>query len=392
MHYLASINVDVIRVGLNKLALRKGPPLLWERAGVRCIFVLMQVDILIVGQGICGTMLSWFLHKAGKSFLVIDENNTNAASKVAAGIINPVTGRRFVYSWMIDTVMPFANETYKELGIFFNQKFIEQKDIIDFFPSPQMLHAFATRLTENDTYLHSYPDQNHFNQFFNHDFGCGKISPTYIADLSGVINSWRQHLSEKKILLEENFNQNLLSVEKDFVNYQNITASKIIFCDGISSAANNWFSPLPFSPNKGEMLLIETDDLTNEHIFKKGLMLAPLFQKNLFWIGSSYQWEYENDQPTEKFYKQTKTLLEQWLKVPFQIIDHKAALRPATLERRPFVGFHPKLNNVGILNGMGTKGTSLAPFFANQLVQNMLFDAPVTPEADVKRFTRILSK
>jgi glycine/D-amino acid oxidase-like deaminating enzyme len=60
-----------------------------------------------MAQGISGTMLSWFLHKAGKSFIVIDEGNSNTASKVAAGIINPVTGRRFVYTWMIDELMPF---------------------------------------------------------------------------------------------------------------------------------------------------------------------------------------------------------------------------------------------------------------------------------------------
>lgn len=262
----------------------------------------------------------------------------------------------------------------------------------NFFPSAQMLDAFTTRLTENDTYLHSYPNQNHFNQYFNYDFGCGKISPTYIADISGLIYNWRQYLSEKKCLLEEHFDHQLLSVEKDSVTYQNITASKIIFCDGISSANTTWFSALPFSPSKGEMLLIESEDLSTEHIFKRGLMLAPLFQKNLFWVGSSYQWEYENDKPTEKFYNHTKTLLDQWLKVPFKIIDHKAALRPSTLERRPFAGFHPQFSSVGILNGMGTKGTSLAPFFANQLAQNISFDAPITAEADVKRFTRILSK
>ena len=352
----------------------------------------MQIDILIVGQGICGTMLSWFLNKAGKSFLVIDDNNANTPSKVAAGIINPVTGRRFVYSWMIDTVMPFAAETYNEIGIFFNQKIIEQKSIIDFFPSPQMLHAFTTRLTENDTFLRSYPDQNHFNQFFNYEFGCGKISPAYTADVSGLISNWRHYLSEKKLLVEEYFDHDLLSIEKDSISYQNITASKIIFCDGMNSANVPLFSALPFSPSKGEMLIIESEDLSNEHIFKKGLMMAPLFQENLFWVGSSYQWEYQHANPTNEFYEQTKTLLNQWLKMPYKIMDHKAALRPSTLERRPFVGFHPHYNSIGILNGMGTKGTSLAPFFANQIAQNILFDAPITPEADVKRFSRILSK
>ena len=170
----------------------RGSSPLGEGWGEGFIFAPMHIDILIVGQGICGTMLSWFLQKAGKSFLVIDDNNANSPSKVAAGIINPVTGRRFVYSWMIDTVMPFAAQTYNEIGKFFAQKLIEQKDIIDFFPSPQMLNAFATRLTENDTFLHSYPDQNHFNQFFNYEFGCGKISPAYIADISGLLYSWRQ--------------------------------------------------------------------------------------------------------------------------------------------------------------------------------------------------------
>jgi glycine/D-amino acid oxidase-like deaminating enzyme len=60
-------------------------------------------------------------------------------------------------------------------------------------------------------------------------------------------------------------------------------------------------------------------------------------------------------------------LLKTWLKVPFKIIDHKASVRPANIERRPFVGFHPTLKNIGILNGMGTKGCSLAPIFCKAI-------------------------
>src|SRR5690242_6028765 len=125
----------------------------------------MQVDYLIVGQGICGTMLSWFLHKEGKTFFIIDDNNEKASSKVAAGVINPVTGRRYAYTWMIDEIMPFAVQAYEEIGKHFNTQFVFQKSVIDFFPSPQMRLAFIDRLTEDDTFLHSYPDQNHFNQY-----------------------------------------------------------------------------------------------------------------------------------------------------------------------------------------------------------------------------------
>jgi glycine/D-amino acid oxidase-like deaminating enzyme len=352
----------------------------------------MQVDYLIIGQGICGTMLSWFLHKEEKTFLVIDDNNENSSSKIAAGIINPVTGRRYAYTWMIDEVMPFAVQCYEEIGSYLNIRLAYPKSVIDFFLSPQMLNAFTDRLTENDTYLHSYPDQNHFNQYFNYDFGCGEIRPAYTVHLQLLLSSWRQKLLELNFLSEEKFDINGLKVEKDFISYQNITAQKIIFCDGTDGVNNPWFQLLPYAPNKGEAIIIECNALTNEHIFKKGLMLAPLPDENIFWVGSNYQWEFQDDKPSQQFYQHATSVLNGWLKKPYKVLTHKAAVRPATLERRPFVGFHPQFHNIGILNGMGTKGTSLAPFFAHQLMQYLIYNFPIAPEADVNRFIRILSK
>jgi glycine/D-amino acid oxidase-like deaminating enzyme len=352
----------------------------------------MQVDCLIIGQGICGTLLSWFLHKEGKTFLVIDDNKEDSSSKVAAGIINPITGRRYVTTWMIDEVMPFAIDTYRSLESYLQASIVYEKSIIDFFPSPQMLNAFIDRITENDTYLHSYPNQNQFNQFFNYDFGCGEIRPSYTIHLSGLLNLWKQKLYEWNAIKEEIFIPTDLQIDRDYIRYQNITAEKIIFCDGVDSASSRWFRLLPFAPNKGEAIIIEAEDLYNGHIFKKGLMLSPLPDAGLFWVGSNYQWEFTDDKPSEQFFKQTTNLLQTWLKVPFKILDHKAAIRPATVERRPFVGFHPVYPRIGILNGMGTKGTSLAPFFANQLTQHLVYDLPIADEANVHRFSRILSR
>jgi glycine/D-amino acid oxidase-like deaminating enzyme len=352
----------------------------------------MQTDYIIIGQGICGTMLSWFLHKEGKSFLVMDDSAANTASKIAAGIINPVTGRRYAYTWMIDEVMPFAVDTYKEIGFHFSSKFVFEKSIIDFFPSPQMRNAFIDRLTENDTYLHSFPDQNHFNSYFNYDFGCGEVRPAYLVHLQPLMAAWRKKLSEGKAIRQEKFDSGELKISGDGIAYQDITAQKIIFCDGAAGFDNPWFQPLPYAPNKGEALIISCDELSQEHIFKKGLMLAPMADPNTFWIGSNYQWEFDNDQPSPQFYKHATSVLDGWLKKRYTVLDHKAAVRPATLERRPFAGLHPQFQNIGILNGMGTKGVSLAPFFAQQFVQHLVYDLPLAPEADVRRFTRILSK
>ncbi len=71
-------------------------------------------------------------------------------------------------------------------------------------------------------------------------------------------------------------------------------------------------------------------------------------------------------------------------------MDHWAAIRPATLERRPFIGFHPRHPQIAIFNGMGTKGCSLAPYFAKQLVDHLTNKNELSPEVNVDRFRKVL--
>jgi glycine/D-amino acid oxidase-like deaminating enzyme len=352
----------------------------------------MTVDCLIIGQGISGTMLSWFLHKEGKSFLVIDERREGTASLASAGNINPVTGRRYAVSWMIEVLMPFALQTYEELSRLLEVPLVAKKSVIEFFTTPQMRHSFLDRLAQDDTYLHTYPDQNHFNPYFNYEFGCGEISPAMSIHVTALLDGWRKKLKENNQLLEQVFESEKLSVEKDSVQYGDIVAGKVIFCEGPAAMENPWFNLLPFALNKGEALIIEAPELTDEHIFKRGLTLTPLPEKGLFWAGSSFQWDYTDNLPSEQFLQQTTAFLKHWIRVPFKVLEHRSAIRPATVERRPFAGFHPVFDRVGILNGMGTKGTSLAPFLAYQLVQHLVSGLPLTPDVDVHRFSRILSK
>jgi glycine/D-amino acid oxidase-like deaminating enzyme len=352
----------------------------------------MQVDYLIVGQGICGTWLSWYLTKQDRSFIVIDKNEPITASKVSAGIINPVTGRRMVRVWMAEQILSFAREAYHEIGNFLDITAISQKNIIDFFPNPHQRQVFLERIEEGEQYLNSFPEQNQFNSFFNYDLGCGEIRHSYIAHIETLLPAWRKFLKNNGRLLEEAFGFENLVIGEQSVQYRSITAKKIIFCDGLNSFENPFFKQLPFAPNKGEALIVEINDLPDEHIYKKGFILAPLRETGTFWLGSNYQWSFSDTEPTDEFYQQAERHLKAWLKTPFRIMEHKASIRPATLERRPFVGLHPHQENAGILNGMGTKGCSLAPFFASQLVDHLLRKKGIMPEADIKRFSKILSR
>lgn len=351
----------------------------------------MQTEFLIIGQGISGTWLSYHLQKEKRSFIVIDNDQPNSASRVAAGIINPVTGRRIVKTWMIDEVLKFIIPAYEEFGAQLGISAIEKRLLIDFHPTPQMKIAFDERVKENADFLFLPKDQKQYQETFNYDFGFGKVDPCYVVNLKEILSTWRKKLLANDQLLEEGFELNELKYTDTGIIYKTIKAEKIVFCDGIHSLQNTFFKNLPFALNKGEAILIESPDIPSDTIFKKGMMITSI-ENDLYWIGSNYLWEFQDDQPTEQFRKQTELLLKTWLKIPFKIVDHKASVRPANIERRPFVGFHPVYTNVGILNGMGTKGCSLAPFFAKQLTDHLVHKKETFPEADIKRFTKILTR
>ncbi len=354
----------------------------------------MQVSIIIIGQGLCGTWFSYYLKKAGISFVVIDKPQLQSASKIASGIINPVTGRRLVKTWMIDEVMPFAVDAYQNFKTPNHQsinQLITNHNVLDFFSAPDVEIAFNKRLTEDAAYLSAVNDKETWRQYFNFDFGAGQIEPCYLADVNGLLAIWRKYLKEENVLVEESFNEDDLVVTTDSIRYQNIEAGQIIYCDGIAAAQSKYFNRLPFAANKGEALIAEIPDLPATHIFKKGMSLVP-WKPGQYWIGSTYQWKFENELPTEIFRQQATAWLQSFCKIPFTIVDHLAAVRPATIERRPFVGFHPRQKNVGIFNGMGTKGVSLAPYFAHQFAGYLSAQTPLQQDVDILRFEKILSR
>lgn len=292
---------------------------------------------------------------------------------------------------MIDELMPFAWKTYTELGTALGINCIAETSVTDFFSTPQMRLAYLNCYAEDQQYLSLSNDGKEWNGFFNYDFGYGTIQPCYLVNMHDLLQAFRLRLIEQHQLIEEYFQKDELALQENGVVYKTITAGKIIFCDGISAINSIYFKNLPFAANKGEALIAEINDLPCKNIFKKGLSIVP-WQDGLFWIGSSYEWQFTDEQPTALFRERTTAQLRSFCKLPFTIVDHQAAVRPATLERRPFVGIHPLYPQIAILNGMGTKGCSLAPYFANQMALHLTQQIPVLPEADIQRFKKVLQR
>jgi glycine/D-amino acid oxidase-like deaminating enzyme len=355
----------------------------------------MQTSVLIVGQGLCGTWLSYWLHRSGVDCLVLDEFRTNTSTRIASGVINPVTGRRMARTWLADEVIPFADKAYTEMGNHLGSNLstplIQRCDIIDFFNSPDRRIAFEKRATQLAEYLLWPEDEHQYSMHFHYGLGFGVVSPSYQVDLQSMLDGWRSYLVANGKLLDARFHPELLQLEDDGIQYEGIRAAKIVFCDGYAAATSGYFQLLPFAPIKGEALVLKIEGLPANHIYKKGSSITP-WRGGLFWAGSTYEHNYENEEPTAAFRNQMEAWLRSFLKHDFEVVDHLAAIRPATVERRPFCGWHPQHKAVGILNGTGTKGVTLAPFFAKQLAENIAHQTPIMPEVNVGNYARVLNR
>ena len=346
-----------------------------------------KVKYLIVGQGLTGTWLSYFLLKQGISFKIVNDAKTVSATSVASGVINPVTGRRIVQTWMIDSLLPFAIAAYKAFEQDENIPIIKDAPIALIHPSLQMKESFDYRLTHDNIYLKEN-DHSSLAQYFNAPFGNGEIEQCYWIDLMQFLKIGRQKISAH--FIEDYFDVAAMTITEQGVAWKNISAEKIIFCDGLNTMNNPYFKALPFVPNKGEALIVKIKGLAPTNIYKTNITIVP-WKDDLFWVGSSYEWSFSDALPSQGFKDKMIAALDAVLKLPYEVIDHLVGIRPANTERRPFVGLHPNYPHMGICNGMGTKGCSLAPYFAKQLLDHIENGTKIEPEADINRFTSILS-
>src|SRR6476469_4542872 len=147
----------------------------------------MTVDYIIIGQGISGTFLSYYLLKAGKTVLVMDAPQQYTASKVASGVINPVTGRRIVKTWLIDELLPFTWDAYTEIGNLLKVPLIRQCNVLDFHATPQMQEAFASRMSEDTLLLRVPENQSYWQQYFRFNYGIGEVDPCWLIDLQALL-------------------------------------------------------------------------------------------------------------------------------------------------------------------------------------------------------------
>ncbi|MEN1786080.1 MAG: FAD-dependent oxidoreductase, partial [Bacteroidota bacterium] len=178
-----------------------------------------------------------------------------------------------------------------------------------------------------------------------------------------------------------------LGLKNEQVHYKNITAEKIIFCEGYKAAINPFFAHLPYESAKGEALILRIPNLQTADIIKKHYFIVPL-ENDLFWFGSNYEWDDLTDDPTDTGRRFLEEQLRGILKVDYEVVDHLAAVRPVLKDRRPVLGYHTDHPEIAIFNGLGTKGTSIAPYWAKEMVALLTKEKALSAEVHLARFDR----
>lgn len=347
----------------------------------------VETDYLIVGQGIAGTMLAYTLLKAGKRVMVIDRGR-DIASEIAGGIINPVTGKRMVRSWKAEELLDFARTTYREMEELLGISFLREVTICRYLTNPED-KEFCEQQQDQDWFKRNVHSLTYEHPGINNTIGGVCIQPALRVYTREMLTAFRHYLEDMDWLREEEFNHSRLNFTSEGVRYRDVKARMAIFCEGTGVSRNPWFNWLPFNPSKGEILIVKIPGLVpDEHFIPmKGLYFIPL-QEDIFYVGSTNEWNFCDAKPTEKKREEIISKMQKILNLEYEVLDQKAALRPAVKDRRPLIGVHPDYEQLAVFNGMGTKGFSLSPYFANAFVSYLEKGQRFEEEAQISRYEK----
>ncbi|MFT7612576.1 MAG: glycine oxidase [Parvicellaceae bacterium] len=341
----------------------------------------MQFDVLIVGQGLAGTVLGEKFLQEGKSVYFIDQGFENASSVVAAGMYNPVVFKRVNKSWMVDEILPVALDFYHQFSEKLKAELIYPHQILKFFANEEYRKMWVNELGKVQ-YLGTVEDQYENKDVIN-DFGFGRVTSAGRVVLKDMLTLFRDQLKSTNCLLEEKFDYDLFTPELN--TYKGINYERIVFCQGHEGQDNNLFNWLPLQTAKGELLHIHAPNINSKDLLNKGFFILPIGDDN-YVLGSTYSWKDKTNDPTDEGKEQVLEKFKKLYKGPFKITKHTAGIRPTVSDRRPLVGWHPEYKNIGIFNGLGAKGVMLAPYFADQLVASLDSDDVIHSEVDIQRF------
>jgi glycine oxidase len=320
----------------------------------------MRADILIVGQGLAGTLLAWELERAGVDFAIVDPGHAAAASLAAAGIINPITGRRLVKSWRIETLLPAAAATYRALEAALGVQLWHPMRVRRRFADERERTVFQQKRATGE--LAPFASDGDDDGFW--------IEEAARVDLEALLRTARARW---------------VAAGKLCTAMPPGEAGRRIDCTGAGVLADPDFKFVPWEWSKGELLEIAVTGLAPDVVLNRRHWVVPV-GLGLGWVGSTHQPGVADRIPTAAARTQLSASAASLLGRDFQVVGHRAGLRVNLPDKHPVAGWHPDRPDRGLINGLGAKGALWAPWLARQWADHLIRGVAFDPASDVGRF------
>ncbi|MEZ5174450.1 MAG: FAD-binding oxidoreductase [Bacteroidia bacterium] len=343
----------------------------------------MQCDFIIVGGGLAGMSLAFRLLKRGKTIMLYNWREEKAASRVAAGLMNPVVFKRITKGWRSDEFLKESELFYPELEKLLGARFYIKPDFYRIHGSDYERN-FWTEMSEStqfSTFL-GPPAEDEKSRLLKAPFGISFLNGASAVISEVFLIAAKNYLLEQDSLINERVEFNQIEFSPEGVKYKDISAAKIVYCTGAQAAVEGHFNYLPFKIAKGEVLTVQCE--IPEMIFNGKVYGVPV-SPGIFKIGSTYGWEQKDDFPTEEGRAEISGNLDKILKPPYTILEHEAGFRPTVKDRRPFLGLSKTNSKIAIFNGLGTKGYLMAPLLSLEMCDFLCDGKPLDPESNVSR-------
>jgi len=234
----------------------------------------MQVDFLIVGQGLAGSLLAKALLRRGRSVHVVDDRWKSSSSQVAAGLMTPLTGRRFTLTKDYPELFAAASTRLTELGVFrpiqVYRMFVDDEQRAKGLKRTECTSCqpFIAQVTSG---------RGELDAGLTDAFGGALMNGAWV-DLPKLMSDVRAELVAAGSLTEASFDPADAVADAEGVCWRNVRAGALIYCDGYKSAQRGPFTYLPWQPAKGEALTLRSDVPDKPFILNREGWALPLGQ------------------------------------------------------------------------------------------------------------------
>ena len=360
---------------------------------------LISLDLLVVGGGLAGSAMVWQAVRRGLKVALVDQIKSESSSRVAAGLVTPITGSRLALSWRFEEFYREADALYRFVQNQQCSTFWSVLPALRIFSSEQERRLFEERwarpeyLTPNDD-LHVRVLTADELTNFRAPHGGFLMSPAARLSTQPYIDSTRRMLDAEGLLFDC-----LIDLQRDMIPNADafefpslkVQSRYVCLAQGIEARSNPWFDTLPLHPARGDILRVAANASQVEQVVHGDGWLVPLSNCE-FLVGATYARDaqaclIESSSGIEA----RAELLRRWNSFfnapapPIELVSQRAAIRPASYDRHPLVGSHPKYPKLCCLNGLGSKGSLMAPRLANQLLDFLQLGTPIDQTLDWTR-------